>query len=290
MLRPIWLWCARLAWIVLPITVGSALADAVDGWSTGAAIVAAALCWTAWGAGLLALLAPRPWGLTFLRVAAPIALALAVVAVPSTSGGTTVIAVASAILATIFALGAPVASAAANSFAYGDEVRYPLRVPTALLLGPIPLAIALAGAGVSAGPILLGDARVAAGIVATIFGLPIAFFCMRALDALSRRWLVLVPAGIALVDALTLLDPVLLKRDTIEHVQRTAGASASIGALDLRLGAIAGGVQIHLAEAITFGRRRGRAGADLVEPESVVVAVVQREAMLDVARERRIPM
>jgi hypothetical protein len=111
---------------------------------------------------------------------------------------------------------------------------------------------------------------------------------MRALDALSRRWFVLVPAGIALVDALTLLDPVLLKRETIEHMRRAAGAGAS-DALDLRLGAIAGGVQIDLAETVTFGRRRGRTGGELLEPKSVVVAVVQRGLMFEHAQQRKLP-
>jgi hypothetical protein len=289
MLQPIWLWCARLAWFVLPITVGSALADGLDGWSTGASVVAAALCWAAWATGLLALLAPRPWGLTFLRAAAPITVALALVAVPATSTGTAMIAIASSLLSAILVLGAPVAFAAANSLAYGDEVRFSLRVPSALFLGPIPFATALAGAGVATGPILLGDGRIPAGIVVTIVGVPVAYLCMRALDALSRRWFVLVPAGIAIVDALTLLDPVLLKRDAIEHLQPAAGTAASSGALDLRLGAIAGGVQIDLADAVTFGRRRGRAGGELLEPKSVVVSVVQRETMLAHARERRIP-
>ena len=289
MLQPIWLWCARLAWFVLPITLGGALADALDGWSTGASFVAAALCWTAWAVGLLALLAPRPWGLTFLRAAGPIAVAVAVFTSSATSGSGAVLAVLCAVLACVLVLGAPVALSSANALAYGDEVRFPLRVPSALFLGPIPLAIAIAGAGTSAGPILLGDARIIAGIIVTIVGVPAAYASLRALDALSRRWLVLVPAGIAIVDSLTLADPVLAKRDAIDHVQPVAGAPAN-DALDLRLGAFAGGVQIYLADEIAFGRRQGRAAGEVVEPASVVVAVVRRDSMLELARVRKIPM
>src|SRR6478736_5393013 len=103
------LWCARLTWVLLPISAGIAFTDALDGWDTSPARVAAVLLWTAWTVGLIALLAPRPWGLTALRVVAPVAVVVAVLAVGSTSATAAAFAVLSCTVAAGFALSAPVA-------------------------------------------------------------------------------------------------------------------------------------------------------------------------------------
>ena len=68
--------------------------------------------------------------------------------------------------------------------AYGDEIRFPLRIPLSLFLGPVPLAVLLIAAGVSAGPLLLADGRYVVGVVATVVGLPIAAALARSLHAL----------------------------------------------------------------------------------------------------------
>jgi hypothetical protein len=289
-MRPgILLWCARLAWAVLPATTGGAIGDALDGWPTGPARLATVLLWTAWGAGLLPLLAPRPWGLTLLRVVAPVAVACAFLSITSTSAASAAIAVASSALAAALALSDPVAVAAGNALAYGDEVRFPMRIPTPLLIGPVPLAIALVAAGAVAGPLLLADAKVIAGIACTIVGVSVAWLVVRALDALSRRWVVLVPAGIAIVDPLTLLEPVLVRRDSVRRVHRVPGQSLPDGVLDLRLGTLVGGIEIALDPPVTFGRRRGRVDGHLVEPGGVVVSTTRPDAFLALAAKRRLP-
>src|SRR2546423_9333287 len=137
----VWLWCARAAWAVLPLTTGNALADALRGWSTGPARLATVLLWMAWAAGLLALFAPRPWSLTMLRVAGPLGVTCVVLAVTSTSAASAVLAIASVAVAVTLALSPAVARAAGNALAYGNEERFPLRIPTPLLLGPVPIAV-----------------------------------------------------------------------------------------------------------------------------------------------------
>ncbi len=290
MAKAIWIWCARVVWAVLPIACGSALSDALASWSTAPARVAAALLWAAWAAGLFVLFAPRPWGFTLLRIVAPLGVVVSAVSASSTATGSAIVAVASSIVASVLALSEPVCVAAANAHAYGDELRFPMRAPTPLLLAPIPIAIAVAGAGIIAGPLLLADGRLTVGLVATIIGIPLALLVIRSLHALSYRWLVLVPAGIALVDQLTLLDPVLVKREAIARIKRAAGsAPRSPTMLDLRLGTAIGGVDIALtSSSVTFGRRRGRTEGAIVEPDAVLVSIVARDAFLARASERRI--
>jgi hypothetical protein len=281
-------WCARITWALLPVTMGTALADALDSWSTATASVAAGLMWIAWAAGLAALFIPRTWALTVVRVAAPLAVLGAVFTVSSTSVGAAIAAIGGSIVAAVFALSVPVASANANALAYGDEQRVPLRTPTPLLAGPIPIAVLAVGFGIATGPLLLATGRIVLGIVAVVVGFPLAFLVGRSLNSLSGRWLVFVPAGIAIVDPLTLADPVLVRRENISSLRRTTSTTMPAGALDLRLGTLGGGVALALREPVQFARRRGRIDADIVEPVLVVVAVPNADAIVQLAGKRRI--
>ena len=284
----IWLWCTRVTWALLPVTTGAAFADAIDGWSTGPSRLAAVFLWAIWAAGLFALFAPRPWGLTLLRVVAPCGFACVAVSSASTSAASAMLALASSGVAAILALSAPTASATANSHAYGDEQRFVLRIPMPLLLGPIPVAVALVALGIVSGPLLLADGRYLVGALATIVGVPVAALVVRALHPLSCRWFVLVPAGIAIADPLTLTDAVLVRREHIATLRRTATAALPADALDLRLGTLAGTIVMELTEPVEFGRRRGRGSAEVLAPQLVALAVVRADAAIAQARRRRI--
>ena len=95
----------------------------------------------------------------------------------------------------------------------------------------------------------------------------------------------LVPAGVALVDPLTLVDPVLMRREAVRDIRAVPGAQVP-DALDLRLGSVTGGIELELAPGVTFARRRSRADAQLVDPNAVVVAVVRPTALLRLAQTR----
>jgi hypothetical protein len=283
------LWCARLTWALLPVSAGVAFTDALAGWDTGPARVAAVLLWAAWAIGLVALLAPRPWGLTALRVVAPAAVILSVVSVAGSNGATSALAVTSCVVAAVFACSAAVAQATGNALAYGDEIRFPLRIPPALFLGPVPLAVVLIGAGVSVGPLLIANESYIAGVLLTVAGVGVAAALARSLHALSLRWLVLVPAGVVVVDPLALSDPVLMRREVIGHVERSTNARSVDGdAVDLRLGSLAGTISISLHVPQSFGRRRGRHDTQLNEADVVLVSTVRTDSFVRDAGARRL--
>jgi hypothetical protein len=284
----IWLWCTRVIWALLPVTVGGALADATKHWSTAPARLADVILWVIWAAGLLALFAPRPWGLTLLRIVAPCGFVCVALASLSTTGGTAALALAGAGAAAVLTLSAPVASATANALAYGDERRFMLRVPTPLLLAPVPIAVLLVGLGAVLGPLFVADGRYVAGAFAIIIGWPLAALLVRALHPLACRWLVLVPAGVAVADPLTLTEPVLIRREQIDHFGRLSATALSGPALDLRVGTLIGGIGLELSEPVDFGRRRGRANAEMVPATLVAVAVVGADDAIVLARNRRI--
>jgi hypothetical protein len=286
------IWLLRAAWVTLPITAGPALSAGLDQWSDGARIVAAVLCWTAWGAGLVATFAPRPAALTTLRAIAPAALIVAVAVALSGPASTlaSVGAVTATLIAAVLAADSEIAIAAANAVAYGDERRYPLRIPPGLFLGPLPAARLAAVGGVAAGPLLLADGRVLWGFVALLLGVPVAALAVRALHGLSRRWLVLVPAGVVVVDPMALADNVLLPREHVRALRAFRAHERPGDALDLRLGATLGSVLLWFDEPAELTRAvRARRGGDTVEAPGLVIAVSRREAVLMDAARRRVP-
>jgi hypothetical protein len=282
------IWLARVAWFVLPLTAGVALADAIDDWSSEPALVAQLLAWSAWTLGAFVLLAPRPWGFTALRVLAPAALVIAITCAWSSGAGAAALAIVTTALAASLVLGGPIAAAAANGAAYGDEQRFPLRAPLALLAGPVPLA-ALLVAAVATLPALMLAAGNPFGLLVLLVGAPSALLALRALHGLARRMVVLVPAGVVVVDALTLSEPVLVPRERVARIERVDVLGAPKGTLDLRLGTAFGTVALRLREPVTFLHRRARRAGELVSPTTVLVAPLRPDALLRAASRRRIP-
>jgi hypothetical protein len=271
-------------WIVLPLVAGPAAAHAIDDWAAAPRVVAIVLLWSSWGVALVALLAPRPTGLTVVRIVAPafVVLALAAAVTDDAPTLTTIGAILGTTLAAAVVADPAVAVASANGVAYGDERRHPLRTPPALYLAPLPVARALAAAGPATGPLLLADGELVAGLAALVIGVPLALVAFRSLQVLARRWLVVVPAGLVVVDPMTLSDPVLIVRRQLRAVRvRPATAALEAGAVDLRLGATLGTVGIELDATLDVVRtgRRGRPD-ETVRPSCLVVAVAARAALL----------
>lgn len=280
-----------VAWASLVITAGPAAADAVDSWSGAPRAVASLLLWATWAAVLLASFAPRPLGLTVLRVAAPLCVALAIAAAPAAGLGIGLLAVAGTAVAAWLAFTPAVGYRFVNGAAYGEERRYPLRVPPALLLGPVPLAAVLLAAGVVAGPLLLADEQWVAGAVALALAVPVVRVASRSVYALSQRWAVLVPAGIVLKDPLTLVDPVLFPRERIASLRPLPFPTAPAeDILDLRLGAVAGSLVLELTEDAQLFRTLGRQrGGEAVQARRLAFSPRQPDALMSEAATRRKP-
>lgn len=285
-------WILTAVWATLPLTAGGAFADAVAGWSTAPGLVAAVLVWTVWAAGLLAVAVPRPVGLTVLRSAAPDLVVVAVVVLVASAAptGSAVVALGATLVAAGLVARPTIARTCLGAVAYGDEERFPLRVPTLLALGPVPGVRLLVGAAIATGPLLLADRRWVLGAACVAVGVPVVWLGARALHGLSGRFVVLVPAGFVVVDPLTLADPVLFLRERIVTL-RAGSAAVPVGALDLRLGATAGTVVLTLTGAAeVFRATRGRRGATTERAETLLVAVADRDVLLARAAERRIPV
>lgn len=254
-------WVLRVLWLLLPFTAGPALADALDGASTPVRTVASTGLWLAWAVAVVAVLVPRPLGLTAVRVIAPGAVVALVAA--AAGGHTSVPGVLVAAAVVVLVSTPEVATVFVNGAAYPNERRFPLRAPGPLLFGPIELTWALVALGVGAGPLLLAARQWVLGGVALVAGLPLAWFLVRSVHVLSRRWAVLVPAGLVLHDPMSLRDPVLFPRATVELVHP---APADTDSLDLTQRSLGLALELVLREKVPMtlmrpGRRAGEEGA-----------------------------
>ena len=176
----------------------------------------------------------------------------------------------------------------AQGAAYGDEERFPLKVPPPLVVSILPIAIAIFGLVVGVGPLLLADGRWIAGSVVLGLGIPACLVIVRSVHRLSRRWVVLVPAGLVIADPLTLTDPVLFPR---AHIMGLGPADPTRkppeNACDLRLGAAYGSCALLLDEETDIMRRvRGRGMG--VQTNLLLVAPTAAPLLLERARARRI--
>lgn len=280
----------RVAWITLPITAGSLAGDALQPWSGAPRITAAVLLWSAWLVVLVALLAPRPVGLTAARTGAPLALVASLLAVSTdrASALASIAALAATTLCVVLVATPSFARSCAQGAAYGDEERYPLKVPPALFLGVLPLAVLAVGAGLVAGPLLIADGTIVIGIVALLLGWPIAALLLRSLHLLSRRWAILVPAGFVIADPMTLTDPVLFVRG---HIVGLGPADPKLrppeDATDLRLGAARGTLALLLDDDAEIDRRI-RGVSTSVRTHLLFIAPVAASELLAQASTRRI--
>ncbi len=244
-------WAFPVVWVILPFTMGPALATALNPCAPLFRTACSVGLWLVWGVTLGAALIPRTVTLTGVRIVAPATLVAAVWAAAATTdpGASDAVALATAALVTVVVLAAGTGAVFVNGSAYGLEHRLPLRAPGPLLLGPIELAWIAGVAGATAGPLLLADQAWIAGGLALVVGWPLAWWASRALHVLSRRWLVFTPAGLVLHDQLAVLEAVLVIR---RHLHAVGPALVGTDARDLTLGAPGLALEIRFTEPLAI--------------------------------------
>jgi hypothetical protein len=279
-------WVVRLLWVAMPFTAGPVLGDALAGASRPVQLVASSGLWLGWSAAMVATAVALPVSLTVLRTLAPAATVLTLAA--AAGGHPSALAVGWSVVTLGWAFAPAMGALCVNGPAYPNERRFPLRPPGALLAGPLVLAWSLALAGVAAGPLLLAARQWALGAVLTAVGLPLAYVLLRATHDLSRRWLVLVPAGLVVHDPLTIVDPILLPRRLLARI---GPALAGTDARDLTQKAPGLALQIDLQEDVELALvRPARRLGEAVKVRHVLVTPTRPGAFLEAARARRLPV
>lgn len=200
------LWSARVVVVALAVT----LALALEGRT--AFTVA---WWICAGGVLVALMVPGPVALTACRMVVPLTVPVgALLVIGGDTQAASIAALSAAVAATALLLTGELGEAFVQSAAYGHERRFPLRVPAAVL--PAVLLSWLAWAALAIGALVAVDRE--RWVLAIALGAPAALITwplFARFHQLSRRWLVLVPAGVVVHDPMVLAETLMVMRPNV---------------------------------------------------------------------------
>ena len=243
-------WTARAAWVLLafvPSPMGDALADA----GRTAQITFTTAAWVVWATGVLAIAWLSPVSLTAIRVVAPFALigqTVATLARPNLGEAAVLwplVGVALAVAAAFSVFLPDYAAAHVQAAAYGAERRLPLRVPIPQI-APIVLAW-LVTAGLVASSLFLVASEVWVGAVPCCLAAATAcWFLLPRLHRFSRRWLVVVPAGVVVHDHVLLAETFMVKTHSVTGVRAVASPGEALDLSGVARGTL---IAIELREA-----------------------------------------
>jgi hypothetical protein len=241
-------WAARAAWIAVAVVGGAAVESAVEGRSSAVAWTAAIGGWVLWAVAALGLAIASVRSLTAVRVVVPLSI---VATIAAGIGGATAV--------ELIALGAPAVVAVAavmtaefgrqyvQASAYGDEERFPLRLPVGAGIAAIVSWILWAPA-VVAGPLLVAARSWVAGVLVCIVAIGGAVALVPRWHRLSKRWFVLVPAGVVVHDPVVLADTFPLRTAQVASIGL---ARAETQAADLTGPASGYAVEVATTESVT---------------------------------------
>jgi hypothetical protein len=241
-------WGPRIAWLLVAVAGAWSIGDALDGRSAALRTTVAVAAWLVWGIGVVALVVPSPLGLTIMRMANAVVggaavVSLAVGASP-VSGATFV---AFAIVSGLLIGGAEFGQHCVQASAYGDEQRFLLRPPAAFLL-PVAVAGVVWVAAFLATPLLLGARQWIIGALVAVASVFLTWVLLPRFNALSRRWLVFVPAGLVVHDHVVLAETLMVSRAELGGI---ALAPADSEAADFTGPAAGHAVEVNLREMVS---------------------------------------
>ena len=277
-------WVGRVAWAALALAAGPTLGAAMRDWDAAVRTTATVGLWAVWAAVLVATLVPHHIALTVWRVAAPAA--AAAVALAAIGGHASILAAVVAVVALAAAFTPAVGAACINGPAYPNERRFPLRPPAVAMVGPALVAWVMVVGAPTAAVLLLAARRWGVGIAVAVVGGAAAVLGARALHGLSRRWFVVVPAGVVLHDPLALADPVLLQRPLVAGI---GPAPQSGDRLDLTGGSRGLALELRLTDPtgmLVRDRPGRRPTAGTITAQRVLLTPTRPAAVLEELAER----
>lgn len=241
-------WIARGAWLLVALIGGETIEAAVDGRSTNISWIAAIGGWAVWAVVAVALTIPSVPALTAARVGTPLALVATLVAgIAGTPSADLVFLSIPAFVALVAVFTADFGRQFVQASAYGDEERFPLHAPAAAGTAAV-LAWLVWVTLLFSGPLLLGSRSWVIGAIASLLALAGTIFFAPRWNQLSRRWFVLVPAGIVLHDPVVMADTVALRTADVAGLRL---APADTEAADLTGPASGYAIEITTTKSVT---------------------------------------
>lgn len=282
-------WVARALWILVAVVGGTAIEAAVDGRSDAVRWVAAIGGWTVFALVALALVVPSVLSLTAARVLAPLAVVAAIAAAVAGAPAADVALLAvPAVLTAAVLLTADVGRWMVQASAYGDEDRLLLRPPVAAGTAAVVTWI-LFSAAVVIGPLAVAGGPLLVGLPLCVVATAAVVFVGPRWHRMSRRWLVLVPAGLVVHDPIVLADTVMVRTG---QVARIGLARADTQAADLTGPASGYAVEVRTTESVTtvFAFTPSEPNGRAIHMTAFLVAPTRPGEALRLAAERGLPV
>ncbi len=278
------LWGPRVLWLAVGIGGVWSIGEALEGRSGALRTTVSVGAWLVWGIGVVALAVPSTLGLTVMRMLSALACGAAGVswaggASPAPGG----VFVACTLVCALLVGGADFGQRCVQSSAYGDEQRFLLRPPAAFLL-PVAVAGLMWVAAVLAAPLLLASGLWIGGVVA-LLGVLLTWLLLPRFNVLSRRWLVLVPAGVVVHDQVVLAETLMVPRPDVLGIDL---ALAGTEAADFTGPAAGHAVEIGMRSMITalLAPTKAEPKGTALHVQSFIVAPTRPGAVLAAARRR----
>ena len=216
-MTPVIVWTSRLSVIATGLAV-PLLNNALRQMSSLTGISSTVGIWLLWSVALLCTLVPSSSALTAIRLALPtifVIVAAVAVAIGISSGVAAALAIS--LLASLLIFSGDIGDSFVQLAAYGDERRYLLRCPPAMLLVQVLSWLVWLTLTIVAINLLASDALILGAIVA-IAALLLAIVLPRRFHRFSRRWLVSVPAGLVIHDHVVLAETAMFMNNAVIEV------------------------------------------------------------------------
>ena len=283
-------WILRIVWLLQPLAFVALINASSATMPSKGRLVMAVLAWGAWACVLLATFVPSTVSITVGRLLAPALPVVAVVAAfgAPVAGWKVALGVAAAMVAAVVWFSGEVGMSLAQGSAYGAEQRFPLKPPVPFVVPMIVSWMVIASSAV-AGAIYLGNERWVVGVALLVLAVAASWFLGPRFHQLSRRWLVVVPAGIVVHDPLLLVENALFRVVDLASVRLAPVGSE---AADLTGGTAGLPLEISLREMDTIVKVGGRdqpTGVAL-HVRSVLVSPSRPGRALHAAADRHMPV
>lgn len=216
-MTPVIVWASRLSVIATGLAV-PLLNNALRQMSSLTGISSTVGIWLLWSVALLCTLVPSSSALTAIRLALPtifVIVAAVAVAIGISSGVAAALAIS--LLTSLLIFSGDIGDSFVQLAAYGDERRYLLRCPPAMLLVQVLSWLVWLTLTIVAINLLASDALILGAIVA-IAALLLAIVLPRRFHRFSRRWLVSVPAGLVIHDHVVLAETAMFMNNAVIEV------------------------------------------------------------------------
>ena len=261
-------WLARVTWLALAVVPGALSLPEYPGETLRASddvgrASAVVLLWLAWAVVAFGMIVLHPLSLAAVRWLSPMIAIhvwwMALVADDAPEVWARLAAVGCALVVVVVMLRADFGARHVQAAAYGHERRHLLRPPVAVML---PSALVWLVAWALGAVALLVEPSIATAIAALASAL-LAAFGWRRVSVLAQRWLVFVPAGIAVHDPLMLRDTFMVRRHDVRAVGTADVSPSSDDSFDITGTTWGQPVQITLAHLhdvslSSFGARMTR--------------------------------